>query len=68
VLFHSSGGYTAKKGEVDFRKWFDRINEIHAIVGKVPLVALTATATTLTSNNVLPGDEASVVDRKPKQT
>ena len=39
-------GYAAKKGEMAFRKWFSRINEMRSIVGKVPLIALTATATT----------------------
>ena len=35
------------------RKWFGRINEIRSIVGKVPLTALTATATTSTRLKIL---------------
>lgn len=37
-----------KKGERAFRKWFSQINEICSIVKKVPVIALTATATTET--------------------
>jgi len=44
----SHWGYAVKKGERAFRKWFSWINEIRSIVGKVPLIALTATATTST--------------------
>ena len=42
-----------KKGEMAFRKWFSRINEIRSIVGKVPLIALTATATTSTRLKIM---------------
>ena len=48
-----SRGYAAKKGESAFRKWFGRINEIRSIVGKVPLVALTATATKSTRLKIM---------------
>ncbi|XP_068754402.1 uncharacterized protein [Montipora capricornis] len=44
----SHWGYAAKKGERAFRKWFSRINEIRSIIKKVPVIALTATATTET--------------------
>lgn len=46
-------GYAAKKGEVAFRKWFSRINEIRSIVRKVPVIALTATATTATRLQII---------------
>ncbi|CAB4010046.1 mediator of RNA polymerase II transcription subunit 34-like [Paramuricea clavata] len=46
--FISHWGYASKKGEMAFRKWFSRINEIRSIVGRVPVIALTATATTVT--------------------
>ena len=42
-----------KKGEMAFRKWFGRINEIRSIVGKVPLIALTATASTSTRLKIM---------------
>ena len=46
-------GYAVKKGELAFRKWFGRINEIRSVIGKVPLIALTATATTLTRLKIM---------------
>ena len=46
-------GYAAKKREVAFRKWFSRINDIHSIVRKVPVIALTATATTATRLQII---------------
>ena len=42
-----------KKGELAFRKWFGRINEIRSIIGKVPLIALTATAMTSTRLRIM---------------
>lgn len=51
-LFYGRG-YAAKKGEKAFRKWFGRINEIRSLVGKVPLVALTATATKSTRLQIM---------------
>lgn len=46
-------GYAAKKGERAFRKWFSRINEIRSIVKRVPVIALTATATTETRLQII---------------
>jgi ATP-dependent DNA helicase RecQ len=48
-----SRGYASKKGEKAFRKWFSRINEIRSIVGRVPVIALTATATTVTRLKIM---------------
>ena len=42
-----------KKGEMAFRKWFSRINEIRSIVGKVPLITLTAIATMSTRLKIM---------------
>ena len=49
----SCRGYAAKKGERAFRRWFSRINEIRSIVKRVPVIALTATATTETRLQII---------------
>ena len=46
-------GFSAKKGEEAFRKWFSRICEIRSLVKGVPLVALTATASKKTKKKLL---------------
>ena len=43
-------GFSAKKGEQAFRKWFSRICEICSLVKGVPLVALTASKKTNEKN------------------
>ena len=47
------GGYASKIGEIAFRKWFSRINEIRSIIRQVLLDALTATATTATRLKIM---------------
>ncbi|XP_078360026.1 putative ATP-dependent DNA helicase RecS [Oculina patagonica] len=49
----SHWGFSAKKGETAFRIWFRRINELRSLVGSVPLVALTATATKTTRSQII---------------
>lgn len=57
-------GYIVKKGEVIFRKWFVRINEIYVIVGKVLFVVFIVIVIIVI---VFIGDEeVSFVDRKFK--
>ena len=48
----SHWGFSLKKGERAFRIWFRRINELRSLVGRVPLLALTATATKETRNKI----------------
>ena len=48
----SHWGFSAKKGEKAFRIWFRRINELRSLVGGVPLLALTATATKETRSKI----------------
>ena len=54
----SHWGFSAKKEERVSRVWFRRINELRSLAGRVPMVALTATATrkimkTLEMNNAV---------------
>ena len=63
-------GYSVQKGEQAFRKWFSRINEIRSLVNRVPLVALTATATTATKEKILKAlemEEAVVISQNPNR-
>ena len=48
----SHWGFSAEKGETAFRIWFRRINELRSLVGGVPLLALTATATKETRSKI----------------
>ena len=41
----SHWGFSAKKEEIIFRVWFRRINELQSLARRVPVVALTTTAT-----------------------
>ena len=59
-------GFSAKKGEQAFRKWFSRICEIRSLVKGVPLVALTATASKKTKEKIIKAlemEEAVIVNR-----
>lgn len=48
----SHWGFSTKKGEKAFRIWFSRINEIRSLVTKIPMLALTATATKNTRRRI----------------
>lgn len=51
IAFHT-GGFSLKKGEEAFRIWFRQINELRSLVGGVPLLALSATATKETRSKI----------------
>ena len=48
----SHWGFPAKKGEKAFLIWFRRINELRSLLGGVPHLALTATATKETRSKI----------------
>ena len=63
-------GYSVKKGEQAFRKWFGRINEIRSLVKGVPLLALTATATIATRKKIMQSlemEKAVVYNQNPNR-
>ena len=49
----SHWGFSAKKEEKIFRVWFRRINELRSLSKRVPVVALTATATRKTREQIM---------------
>ena len=69
-LFNSCRGYSIKKGEQAFRKWFSRINEMRSLLKKIPILALTATATLQTKNKIvraLEMDGCVIIDHSPNR-
>ncbi|CAB4044012.1 mediator of RNA polymerase II transcription subunit 34-like, partial [Paramuricea clavata] len=63
-------GYAVKKGEQAFRKWFSRINEMRSLLKKIPILALTATATLATKNKIvraLEMDTCEVINQSPNR-
>ena len=59
-------GFSAKKGEEAFRKWFSRICAIHSLVKGVLLVAFTATASKKTKEKIVKAlemEEADIVNQ-----
>ncbi|XP_078378366.1 uncharacterized protein LOC144661173 [Oculina patagonica] len=66
--FPMEWGYSVKKGEQAFRKWFGRINEIRSLVKGVPLLALSATATIATRKKIMQSlemEQAVVFNQSP---
>ena len=63
-------GFSAKKGEQAFRKWFSRICEIRSLVKGVPIVALTATASKKTKEKIIKAlemENAVIVSQNPNR-
>ena len=63
-------GFSAKKGEQAFHKWFSRIKEIRSLVKGVPLFALTATATKETKEKIIKAlemEEAVILNQNPNR-
>jgi RecQ family ATP-dependent DNA helicase len=49
----SHWGFSSKKEEIIFRVWFRRINELRSLARRVPVVALKATATSKTREQIM---------------